>query len=114
MSPAAAVSGSSDFLNHNRLLVSVQEDSQNRGDEEHNRVHNTKSPRSFQHLAVLTDIPCPFRAGLFAIITKWTKINVNAGCAEIRTTGVVDAPKLVDGSNKGANEAKIDEGNKEG
>lgn len=114
MSPATAVSRSPNFLDHNCLLVSVQKDGQDGGDEEHDSVYDTKSPGSFQHPAIFANVPCPSGTSLFTIITKRTKTDVYAGRAKIRTIGIVNAPKLVDSSNECADEAKIDKGNKEG
>jgi hypothetical protein len=110
VSSPAAVTPCADLFDHHCLLVTVEEQGQDEGDEKEDDVHDAKDPRSFEHGAVLVDVEMPTAAG---IVSEYSKIDVD-GSREVGTIGVSDATEIVDPCNECADEAQVDKSDKKG
>jgi len=99
-----------DLFDNHCLLVTVEKQSQDKGDEKEYDVHDAKDPRSFEHGASFVDVEMPTTA---AIVSEYSKIDVD-GSREVGTVGVSNATKIVDACNERTDEAQVDKGDKKG
>ena len=72
MTSAAAVTSGPCFLDHHCLLMTVQEQCQDEGDEEEYDVHYAEGPRRFQHGTAFVDVEM-----LAVIIPEDSQIDVD-------------------------------------
>jgi len=93
--------------------MAMQKDSQDKCEEKQDGVHNPQSPRCLQHGAVLVEMERPRRSAASAIVAKRTQVDVDGSAGEVGAIGVTDASQLPVSCNEGADEAEVDECDKE-
>ena len=113
MTSAAAVTPSPRLFDYHCLLMPVQEQCQDEGDEEKYDVHDTEDPGSFEHCAILVDVKCPVRAIGHTSGSEDTQIDVDRTRGEVGAVFPTNSAQVVDSCNECAYEAQIDEGDEE-
>lgn len=74
MASSAAVAPHTCLFDYHCLLVSMEEECQDKGDEKKYDIHDTKHPGSFEHGATLVDVGIAIAA---ANVSKDPKVDVD-------------------------------------
>lgn len=114
MASPTTVPRSSGFFDHDCLLVTVQKEGQDKGEEKEDCVHDPQGPRRFQHGTVLVQVGRPRRTADPAIVPERTEIDVDGPAGKIAAARTADAAKLIVCSDESADKEEIDECDEEG
>jgi hypothetical protein len=94
------------------VVVSVEEQKQDKCEEEEDGVHDAERPGCLKHGTVLIDIECPHGAAVSAIVPEGSEVDVYQAAGEVGAIRIVDASKLIICGNECANKAEVDESHK--